>query len=126
VILNQKTAVCSVALTQKKLIRAPDYLKLFLTPAEIRYCRSKKYPAEPAAARIAAKKAIFSLLRLPPSKQSLWMREIQIAKQAAGKPFIKFSARFKRKFKLASGNQWMLTLAHERELAVAWVLVCAA
>lgn len=126
VTLNQKTAVCSVTVTQKKIARTPDYLKLFLTPAEIRYCLSKKYSAEPAAARIAAKKAVLSLLRVPVSKQNVWMREIQIGKQADGKPFIKFSDRFKKKFKIRGSSKWMLSLAHERELAIAWVLVCAA
>lgn len=125
-ILNQKTAVCSVALTQKKITLAPDYLKLFLTPAEISYCRSKKYPAEPAAARIAAKKAALRLLRVPSAKQSPLMHEIQIAKQADGKPFLKFSARFKKKFEIPSRQKWLLSLAHERELAIAWVLVCKA
>jgi len=126
VTLNQKTAVCSVALTQKKITLASDYLKRFLTSAEIRYCQSKKYPAEPAAARIAAKNAALSLLKIPSAKQNLWMHEIQIAKQADGKPFFKFSVRFKKQFKVTVRQKWLLSLAHERELAIAWVLVCEA
>lgn len=123
---RQNTQFVSVFSLAEKINSKPDCLQLFLTPAEFRYCQSKKYSAEPAAARIAAKKAVLSLLRIPVSKQSLWMRDVQVIKQATGKPFIKFSARFKKKFKMAGSCKWILSLAHERDLAVAWVSICAA
>ncbi|HRK62520.1 MAG TPA: hypothetical protein PLY88_08265 [Candidatus Omnitrophota bacterium] len=104
----------------------PRYLKAHLTSSEIRYCKAKKYPAEPAAARIASKKALLQILKVPASRQMQWMREIQIGKKPDGKPFIKLSALFKKNFKVKADSRWLLSIAHERELAVAWVSVCGA
>jgi len=104
----------------------PRYLKSHLTSSEIHYCKAKKYPAEPAAARIAAKKALLQILKIPASCQMQWMREIQIGKESDGKPFFKLSALFKKKFKVEPDSRWLLSIAHERELAAAWVSVCGA
>lgn len=124
--LTHKISFCSVAQVKKRMDADHCYLKPFLTSSEIRYCKSKKYPAEPAAARIAAKKALLQVLKVPVSRQTQWMREIQIGKNSGGKPLIQLSVRFKSKFKIKPDSRWLLSIAHERELAVAWVSVCAA
>lgn len=115
--LKQETAFCPIKQIEKQWPR----VRLLLTPPEIRYCLSKKYFAEPAAARIAAKKAVFSLLKISLSGQADWMRQIQIAKKNDGKPYLKFSSKMKTKFKITADQKWFLSVAHERDLAAAYV-----
>ncbi len=120
--LIQSTKGCSVVALQKKYLANPHFLKTFLTSREIHYCKSKRYPAEPAAARLAAKQACLTLFKVPAVQFSKWFCEIEIAKQKDGKPFLKLSSRFRAHFKIQK-KIILVSLAHERTYAVAWVAV---
>ena len=118
-ILRQKIKQFSVLLIQKRLQADPAYLDSFLTSREIRYCVAKRHPAEPAAARLAAKQACLALLKIP-AAQKKWLLHIEICKKNNGQPFFKFSPQLKAKIKLSDAVP-LLSLAHERKMAIAWV-----
>ncbi len=104
----------------------PNYLFRFLTISEIKYCESKRHFAEPAAARIAAKKACLSLFRIPSGQWKQWMLQIKIEKTDTGQPFVKLSSDLKQRAGIKKNQKILLSLAHERELAIAWVALAEA
>ncbi len=120
-ILRQKIKSCSVTQIEKKANLSSDFLASFLTPAELRYCKSKRHFAEPAAARRAAKLACLGLFKIPATLASQWFLELEVKKTNQGQPFFDFSKAFLRKMKLRKNQTILLSLAHERELAIAWV-----
>lgn len=120
-ILRQKIKWSSVSRLKKKLDTKPQFLSQFLTTREIRYCTSKRHVAESAAARHAAKLALLSLFRIPEKHHSKWMHHIEIMRKNDSKPFFKLSAVFKKKLRMKKNQILMLSLAHERNEAVAWV-----
>lgn len=120
-ILRQKTKRTSVSAVKKKTEAQSDFLSQFLTTHEIHYCRSKRHFAESAAARIAAKQACLSLLEIPSTQAKDWFLDIEIQRESTGKPFLELSAQLKKRAKLLKGQSLILSLAHERELAIAWV-----
>ena len=119
-ILRQKIKQFSVLVCKEKIDSNPEYLSALLTPREIRYCKSKRHYAEPAAARVAAKLACYALFNIP-SRQKKWMLQIEVSKKNDGQPFLKISSDLKRKLKMNKKQSLMLSLAHEREIAIAWV-----
>lgn len=99
----------------------PGYLRQYLTSRELTYCRSKRHIAESAAVRIAAKQAGLSLFGIPAKQFKNWFFDIEIQRKQSGKPVFRLSSKLKRKFKLQQHQTLMLSLAHERELAIVWV-----
>ena len=119
-ILRQKIKHVSVLACKRKIDTSTEYLSSLLTSREIRYCQSKRHYAEPTAARIAAKLACYALFNIP-TRQKKWMLQIEVSKKNNGQPFLKLSPDLKRKLKLKINQSLMLSLAHEREIAIAWV-----
>lgn len=123
VILRQKIKSCSVPSLQKKSKSDPHFLETFLTPAEMRYCLAKRHFAEPAAARWAAKEACLALFEIPKTEKLKWFLQLEIKKTTHGQPVFKFSSAFRKKIKLLKNQSVLLSLAHERERAIAWVVL---
>ena len=120
-ILRQKIKQISVSSIQKQIKADSDFLSRFLTSREILYCRSKRHFAEPAAARIAVKQACLALFKIPSTQIKNWAHEIEICKQSDGKPFLKLSSKFKLCIKWSRNQKLFLSLAHERDQAIAWI-----
>ncbi len=111
---------------QKKVKNQPRFRFHLLTPREIRYCMGKRHFAEPAAARIAAKQACLALFQIPQRQMKVWARQMEVTKRTDGKPALKIYAQLKAKIKLLKEQKLFLSLAHERDQAIAWVLLTAA
>ncbi len=124
-ILRQKIKCVSVAALKRKIDLNPSILTSWLTAREIRYCKSKRNFAEPAAARIAAKQAALSLFKIPVRDFSGWRLQIEVCKKKSGQSFLKLSAKLKKKIALSNSQSLMLSLAHERTDAIAWVVLRA-
>ena len=119
-ILRQKIKSCSVTQIEKKSKSSSRFLASFLTPAELRYCKSKRHFAEPAAARFAAKQACLGLFKISQAQASRWFAQIEIKKTMQGQPVLKLSPAFRKQFKVLKNQRILLSLAHERTLAIAW------
>lgn len=120
-ILRQKIKSLSVTQIERNAKISPSFLASFLTPSELRYCKSKRHFAEPAAARLAAKQACLGLFKIPATSAKRWFLELEIKKTNQGQPIFNFSKTLLRKIKLRKNQTVLLSLAHERELAIAWV-----
>ena len=86
------------------------------------YCGSKRMKFEHYAARFAAKEAVLKALKLRPKKGQDFSG-IEVKRLATGKPYIKLSSEVRRQFKIPARAQIELSLAHEREYAIATVVV---
>lgn len=91
-------------------------LRRLFTAAEIRYCESKKMKFEHYAVRFAAKEAVIKILK-PLIKKTLPPSEIEVCREATGKPFIRFGKLIRRQ--LPAGSRIEISLSHEREIAIA-------
>lgn len=122
-ISRQKTIRESVTSLRKQLLSKKIVFKKLLTPKEWRYAFSQRHPAEPLAARIAAKKACLALLKVPSAVRKNWFRDIEIVRDSVGRPHLKLSARFKKKWGVGPRASFFVSLAHERDAAIAWLVI---
>lgn len=83
-----------------------NFLKKIFSPAEIRYCFSKKNCSQHLAVRFAAKEAVWKCL---PEKISL--SEIEVRSAPGGEPKIYLSGKLSRKVSVS--------LSHTKTFAVA-------
>lgn len=74
------------------------------------------------AARFAAKKALFKALKIRPRKKLL-LKNIEVRHEPTGKPYINLSSATRKALAFNAKDQIELSLAHEREYAVATVVI---
>ena len=98
------------------------FLNRIFSPAEQAYCKSKRMKFEHYAARLAAKEAVLKALKVRP-KKSLRLSEIEVKREATGKPFIALSSKSRKLFRVPANAQIELSVAHEREYAIATVVI---
>lgn len=91
--------------------------------AERDYCADKKMKYEHFAARFAAKEAFIKALEIK-RESGYELRDIEVRRQATGKPYIYLSAQSRKRFDLpAKKSQIELSMAHERDFAIATVVI---
>jgi len=98
------------------------FLNRIFTPSEIRYCRPKRMKYEHYAARFAAKEAV---IKAAPgkAKKKVDLTGIEVCRKASGKPYVKLSRTAHRQLEILSKSQIELSLAHERDCAIATVMI---
>ncbi len=99
-----------------------NFLDRIFSPEEQAYCGSKRMRFEHYAVRFAAKEAVLKALRARPKKGQK-LSGIEVKRLATGKPYIELSAEARRRFRIPAKAQVELSLAHEREYAIATVVV---
>ena len=92
------------------------------SPAEIRYCESKRFKYEHYAARFAAKEAVMKALNLE-GKDTYRFREIEIRRTPTGKPCVHFSPAARKAFGLPKKYRLEISLTHERDWAIATAIL---
>ncbi len=92
------------------------------TPTEFQYCDSKRMKYEHFAARFAAKEAFMKAVEVS-RRDRYRFSEIEIKRRPTGKPFIFLSAKARQRFGISESCQIELSMAHERDFAIATVLV---
>ena len=101
------------------------FLARVYTPAEIAYCRGR---APELAARFAAKEAVAKALGVGMrvlSRQGVGWHEIEVERDGLGKPHVRLSGSAAERAARLGLSRWSLSLAHEREYAVAFVVATA-
>ena len=95
------------------------FLNRIFTPREIQICNQKASKYLSFAARFAAKEAFFKALQ---GKPSLEFKEVEIKTDRTGQPSISLASKVKKRLKLSS-KKIALSLAHEKEFAIAIVII---
>ena len=91
------------------------------TQNEIEYCRSKPDPGIHFAARFAAKEAVLKCLGTGISGE-IFMKNIEVAHEAGGKPILKFYGNGKEFFERLKLRAIHISLSHERGHAIAMAI----
>jgi holo-[acyl-carrier protein] synthase len=98
------------------------FLDRVFSPAEQAYCGSKRMKFEHYAARFAAKEAVLKALKVRPEKKRR-LSGIEVGREATGKPFIMLNAVSRKQLRIPAEAQIELSVAHEREYAIATVVI---
>lgn len=97
------------------------FLDRIFTKAEQAYCEPKRNKFENYAARFAAKEAVIKAKKGGPGRYAF--RDIEIVRNLVGAPSIKVSPEARKKLRISSEASFELTMAHERDFAVAAVVL---
>ncbi len=121
--ISQGVDISSVSRMQAAIERrGKRFLNRIFTPAEQAYCESKRMKYEHYTARFAAKEAAMKAFEIRRENRYRF-REIEVRRQPTGKPFIYLSPASRKRFGVSAKKQIELSMAHEREFAIATVLV---
>ena len=102
--------------------RKQAFIQRVFTAGEREYCESKRMKYEHYAARFAAKEAAMKAFEVR-REHRYRFREIEVRRHPTGKPFIYLSPESRKRFRVSSKCQLELSMAHEREYAIATVLM---
>ena len=97
------------------------FLNRIFTKAEREYCAKKRNKYENYAARFAAKEAVIKAKKGGPGRYSF--RDIEVVRGLRGAPGIALTAEARKKLKISPHAKFELTMAHERDFAVAAVIL---
>lgn len=98
------------------------FLDRVFSASEQAYCNSKRMKFEHYAARFAAKEAVLKALKIRPRKGSR-LSGIEVRREATGKPFIALTDAMRKTLRMPAQAQVELSIAHEREYAIATVVI---
>ena len=98
------------------------FLNRVFSVAEQAYCGTKRMKYEHYAARFAAKEAVLKALKVRPQKNRQ-LSGIEVGREASGKPFIVLSPETRKQLRISVQAQIELSIAHEREYAIATVVI---
>lgn len=116
------TDIVRVDRISRLLERYPDFVQRVFSAGEISYCRDKASPEQSYAARFAAKEAVMKALGTGWDGQVNW-RDIEVQSGGDGKPQIRLHGGAREKMALLEADSVQLSLAHEREYALAFVVL---
>lgn len=95
------------------------FLDRVFTKAEQKYCNRKRNKFENYAARFAAKEAVIKAKKGGPGRCAF--RDIEVTRGFRGAPSVCITPQARKKLGISSKAKFELTLAHEREFAIAMV-----
>lgn len=109
----------------EEMIERPSgkaFLGRVFSLAEQRYCASKRMQFEHFAARFAAKEAVLKALKVRPRK-GMRLSGIEVRREPTGKPFIALDGASRTALGVPARARIELSIAHEREYAIATVVI---
>ncbi|MBW1645137.1 MAG: holo-ACP synthase [Deltaproteobacteria bacterium] len=92
------------------------------TPGEIAYCQGKKQPAIHFAARFGAKEAMLKALGTGLSQGITW-KDVEVCRQRGAAPYLRLHGRAAEIFQSRGFRQTLVSLSHEQEFALAFVVI---
>jgi len=98
------------------------FLERVFTPTEVLYCRGR---VPELAARFAAKEAVSKALGVGMrvlSRQGIYFREVEVLPDMFGKPHVTLHGRAAERAAELGLTEWAISLSHEREVAIAFVV----
>lgn len=97
------------------------FLDRIFTKAEQKYCAPKRNKYENYAARFAAKEAVIKAKKGGPGRYAF--KDIEVVRGLNGAPNIHLTSEARKKLKISPRAKFELTMAHERDFAVAAVVL---
>lgn len=97
------------------------FLDRVFTKDEQKYCESKKNKYENYAGRFAAKEAVIKAKKGGPGRFAF--SEIEVTRGLRGAPSIHLTSQARKKLNLSPKAKFELTMAHERDFAIATVVL---
>ncbi len=97
------------------------FMSRVFTHEECAYCLRHKQPAQSLALRFAAKEACSKALGT--GMAGIAWRQMAIANEPSGKPVLQLSGAALKKAKALGAHAWHVSLSHEREYAIAMVIL---
>ena len=98
------------------------FLQRVYTPQELSYCRNR---IPELAARFAAKEAISKALGVGMrimARDGIYWHDAEVVNDPLGKPLVKLYGKALLRAQALSLTQWSISLTHEKEYAVAFVV----
>jgi len=121
--IRQGVDIVSVPRLERMVRRhGKRFLDRIFTREEQSYCESKRYKYEHYAARFAAKEAMMKALEIR-RRNRLRFREIEVRRRPTGKPEIAMTPESRQRFGVPAEAQIELSMAHERDFAVSFVVL---
>lgn len=121
--IRQGIDIVSVSRLEEAVQRSGErFLNRVFTREERDYCESKRFKYEHYAARFAAKEAMMKAMEIR-RQNRLRFREIEIRRRPTGKPEIAMSRENRRRFGLPENVKIELSMTHERNYAVSFVVL---
>lgn len=121
-IIGIGTDIVEVDRIRRVLERNPRFVDRVFTPAEIGYCASKSNSAQSYAVRFAAKEALMKALGTGWDGVVNW-QDIEVLQNTAGKPELHAYGATQELLKSRGVAQIHISLAHEKEYALASVIL---
>jgi holo-[acyl-carrier protein] synthase len=116
--------ICSVRRMQKAVERGGQhFLDRIFTKDEQAYCNRKRNKYENYAARFAAKEAVIKAKK--GGKGRYAFRDIEVVRGLRGAPSISLTDGARKKLGISRSAEFELTITHEREFAVATVVMAS-
>ncbi len=113
--------VCSVARVRRSLRRfGPRFMRRVLTEAEFAYCAAHRDPAEPFAARFAAKEATLKALGVP---SGLRWQQMEVVRSERGAPSLHLHEAAAEAAEALGARSAHLSLTHDAGVAAAVVVL---
>lgn len=97
------------------------FLNRIFTKNEQRYCEGKKNKYENYAARFAAKEAVIKAKKGGPGRFAF--SDIEVTRGLNGAPSIQMTQPARKKLRISPNAKFELTIAHERDFAIATVVL---
>jgi holo-[acyl-carrier protein] synthase len=119
VIVGIGADVVSVPRFSASLVRAPGLRDRLFTPAELVGDRGGRRTDTSLAARFAAKEAVAKALGAPPGMA--W-HDCEVVGDAGGRPWLRVSGTVAAVAAAQDIGRWHLSLSHDGDLAVAYVV----
>jgi len=122
VVKGAGTDIVSVARLGRSLARGPDFAQEVFTPLERRYCDQRPNAAQHYAARFAAKEAFLKAVGVG-LFGGVRLRDIEVVRDEAGPPRLNLGPTAAAALERAGGSRLHLSLSHERDYAIALVVI---
>ncbi len=97
------------------------FLNRVFTKSEQNYCEKKRNKYENYAGRFAAKEAVIKAKKGGPGRYAF--KDIEVVRGFKGEPSIFLTSAARKKLKISPHAQFELTMAHERDFAIAAVVL---
>ncbi|MBP7932699.1 MAG: holo-ACP synthase [Candidatus Syntrophosphaera sp.] len=99
-----------------------EFMHQVFTAREIEFCQAKADSASSYAARFAAKEAMMKALSTGWNEKVNWL-DIEVINEEQGNPILKIKGRTLKLMKKMGVYQTHLSLSHERDYALAFVVL---
>jgi len=122
VIIGIGCDIVAVARIKRAIDNNPRFVEKLFTPGEIAYCSAKANYAQSYAARFAAKEAVMKALGTGWDGKVNWA-DIEVLTADSGCPYVNLSGGAKSLCEQRQVNNIQLSLSHEKEHALAFVIL---